>query len=83
LFGVTNSARIIGPAIYGVVFAITISSWPTAIFWVSTGFMVMAFIVLSMVRLPSEFGNGDGGSRRSELEALLTHSPPDEAVVVP
>ena len=47
-----SSGRIIGPAIYGTMYAITVSFMPSAILWLSVGSAATAFLVLTLVRLP-------------------------------
>lgn len=86
-----RSGRIIGPAIYGALYAVTVDSWPSAILWVSTGCLVAAFLFLSLVRLPSESGESDEhigehtegqDDLEPELEGLLAHRRPDEESVL-
>ncbi|KAF8546052.1 MFS general substrate transporter, partial [Imleria badia] len=44
--------RIIGPALYGTMYAVTVSFLPSAILWLSVGCALTAFLALAFVRLP-------------------------------
>ena len=47
-----DSGRILGPALYGTMYAVTMSFVPSAILWLSVGFAVTLLLVLAFVRLP-------------------------------
>jgi hypothetical protein len=49
-----RSAQILGPSIYGLIFIKTVATFPKAIFFVSVGSVVISFICLSLVRLPTD-----------------------------
>ncbi|KAJ7087857.1 major facilitator superfamily domain-containing protein [Mycena epipterygia] len=46
--------QILGPSIYGLVYVKTVATFPKAIFLVSTASVVISFICLSLVRLPTD-----------------------------
>ncbi|KAH8116885.1 MFS general substrate transporter [Phellopilus nigrolimitatus] len=45
-------AQIIGPAIFGLTYMKTVATYPRAIFWVSSGSMIVSLIFICLVRLP-------------------------------
>ncbi|KAJ6525633.1 major facilitator superfamily domain-containing protein [Mycena capillaripes] len=48
------AGQILGPALYGLVFIKTVHTFPKAIFFVSVGSVIISFICLSLVRLPTD-----------------------------
>ena len=75
-----DSGRILGPALYGTIYAATVSFVPSAILWLSVGCAVTAFLVLAFVRLPdcasdvqdAEQQDGDlARDENSELDPLF------------
>lgn len=76
-----HSGRIIGPALYGTIYAVTVSFLPSAILWLSAGCSLTAFLVLAFVRLPEcasnvndaeqQSGNDLARGEHSELDPLL------------
>jgi hypothetical protein len=75
-----DSGRILGPALYGTMYAVTVSFMPSAILWLSVGCAMTAFLVLAFVRLPHcasdvpnvEQQDGDlARDEHSELDPLL------------
>ncbi|KAJ7636927.1 MFS general substrate transporter [Roridomyces roridus] len=53
-------ANVLGPFMYGAVYAKTVATFPTALFFVALGNTVVAFVLFAFVRLPP--------ARRIELE---------------
>jgi hypothetical protein len=49
----------LGPAIYGLVYMKTVATFPKAIFLVALVSLVIAFISLSLVRLPEHHAQSD------------------------
>ena len=78
---VHSSGRIIGPAVYGTIYIATVSFFSSAIFWLSVGCSVTAFLVLAFIRLPKDHvadteQRGDDLTDRvdPELDPLLDSS---------
>jgi len=82
--------RILGPALYGTMYAVTVSFIPSAILWLSVGCAVTAFLVLAFVRLPDYSSDardveqqcGDHArEENSELDPLLEPNDSDQGTV--
>ncbi|TFK36324.1 major facilitator superfamily domain-containing protein [Crucibulum laeve] len=52
-------SQILGPSLYGLVYARTVATFPRAIFFVSVGTITASFILLTFVRLPM-YKHGSG-----------------------
>lgn len=85
-----NSGRIIGPGIYGAMYAVTVSFMPTAILWLSVACAMTAFLALAFVRLPdcasdvqhTEQQGGDPTHHdNTEVDPLLEANSPDQGAV--
>ncbi|KAJ7046990.1 major facilitator superfamily domain-containing protein [Mycena alexandri] len=61
------AGQILGPSIYGLIFIKTVAVFPTAIFFVSVGSVVISLICLSLVRLPADV--------RTDMEEEVSHIP--------
>ncbi|KAJ6497032.1 major facilitator superfamily domain-containing protein [Mycena vitilis] len=48
------AGQILGPSIYGLVYVKTVATFPKAIFFVSVASVIISFICLSLVRLPTD-----------------------------
>lgn len=67
-------SQILGPQIYGWTFYVTLKTWPTTIFWVSSGMIGVTFIGMMLIRLTdplAEDTERGTGERRDERTPLL------------
>jgi len=48
------SSQIIGPAVFGFTYIGTVAVFPPAIFFLSTGIVLVSFVLLSLVRVSDE-----------------------------
>jgi len=67
-------SQILGPQIHGWTFVATLQTWPEAVFWLSSGMMGLAFIVMMLIRLIdplAEDAESGIGERRDERTPLL------------
>ena len=67
--------RVVGPTIYGAAYAVTVSSVPSAILWMSAGCSLMAFLLLAFICLPDMNPDKQNAPLHvdPELEPLLGH----------
>ncbi|KDQ61041.1 hypothetical protein JAAARDRAFT_32037 [Jaapia argillacea MUCL 33604] len=51
-------SQVLSPAIFGLVYMKTVATFPKAIFFMSAGVVVFAFVLFSLIRLPKESEDG-------------------------
>ncbi|KAF7348557.1 MFS domain-containing protein [Mycena venus] len=55
-------ANVLGPPMYGSIYATTVATHPRTIFFVALGNAVVAFIILAFVRLPRDVDDSEDGA---------------------
>jgi len=73
-------SQIIGPALFGVTFLKSVRTFPTAIFFLAAAAVMLSFIVLLFVRLPSETPTNLGLHTAEETAVDVRHEH-DETLV--
>jgi hypothetical protein len=73
-----TSTQILGPALYSFVYARTVATFPRAILFVSVVAVIISFILLLLVRLPSDLAHQDTEDPVREISPSGTHIASDD-----
>ncbi|KAH8925148.1 MFS general substrate transporter [Atractiella rhizophila] len=60
------SSQVLGPLIYGGIYSVTFSKWPEAVFAVAASIYMLAFLILSGVRLPPKKETEKKGKKKGK-----------------
>lgn len=69
------SSQVVGPVLFGLTYMKTVATYPKTIFFVSAGAITLAFIFISLVKLPTHVPSDD-------VEGALPHGVQREDTLV-